>query len=40
VRIFGPKMEKVTGGWKRNCYEELNLFSSPKILMVIKSRGW
>jgi hypothetical protein len=42
-RIFGPRREEVTGEWRRLHNEELNdLYSSPKILRVIKSRrmGW
>jgi len=42
-RIFGPKRDKVTGEW-RQLHNELNdLFSSPNIIWVIKSRtmnGW
>ena len=38
-RIFGPKREGVTGEWRKLHNEELNdLYSSPKILRVIKSR--
>jgi hypothetical protein len=38
-RIFGPKRDKVTGDWRRLRKEELNdLYSSPKIIRVIKSR--
>jgi hypothetical protein len=38
-RIFGPKGEEVTGEWVRLHNEELNdLYSSPKIIRVIKSR--
>jgi len=38
-RIFGPKKERVTGGWRRVHDEEfLNWYSSPNIIMVIKSR--
>ena len=37
-KIFGPKRDKVTGVW-RKLLEELNdLYSSPNILRVIKSR--
>jgi hypothetical protein len=43
-RIFGPKREKVVGGWKRLHIEELhNLYASPNITgWMIKSRrmGW
>jgi len=37
-RIFGPRMEDVTGEWRR-LHNELNdLYSSPNIVRVIKSR--
>ena len=37
-RIFGPKRDKVTGEWRKS-HEELNdLYSSPNIMKVIKSR--
>ena len=42
-RIFGPRMDDVTGEWRRLHNEELNdLYSSPNIVWVIKSRrmGW
>jgi hypothetical protein len=36
--IFGPKREEVAGGW-RKLHEELhNLYASPDIIRVIKSR--
>jgi hypothetical protein len=39
-RIFGPKEEEVAGGWRRLHNEELhNLYTSPNIIRVIKSRG-
>jgi hypothetical protein len=39
LRIFGPKRDKVTGGWRRLHNEELhNLYSSPNIIRVIKFR--
>jgi hypothetical protein len=38
-RIFGPKRNEATGEWRRLHNEELNdLYSSPKIIRVIKSR--
>jgi hypothetical protein len=38
-RIFGPKREDVTGGWRKLHNEELhNLYSSPSIIRMIKSR--
>jgi hypothetical protein len=38
-RIFGPKREKVVGGWRRLHNEELhNLYALPNIIRVIKSR--
>jgi len=38
-RIFGPKREEVVGGWRRRHNEELNnLYASPDIIRVIKSR--
>ena len=38
-RIFGPRRDEVTGGWRRLHNEELNdLYSSPNIVRVIKWR--
>jgi hypothetical protein len=38
-RIFGPKRDEVTGGWRQLHNEELhNLYSSPSIIRMIKSR--
>jgi len=38
-RIFGPRKDEVTGGWRRLHNEEINdLYSSPNIVWVIKSR--
>jgi hypothetical protein len=38
-RIFGPKKDEVTGDWRKLNNEELhNLYSSPSIIRVIKSR--
>jgi hypothetical protein len=39
LRIFGPKRDDVTGEWSKLHNEELNnLYTSPNILRVIKSR--
>jgi hypothetical protein len=39
LRIFGPKRDDVTGGWRKLHNEELhNLYSSPRIIRMIKSR--
>ena len=39
-RIFGPRRDEVTGEWRRLHNEELkDLYSSPNIVRVIKSRG-
>ena len=39
-RIFGPRRDAVMGEWRRLHNEELNdLYSSPNIVRVIKSRG-
>jgi hypothetical protein len=39
LRIFGPKGDGVKGGWRKLHNEELhNLYSSPNILRIIKSR--
>jgi hypothetical protein len=38
-RIFGPKRDEVTGGWRKLHSEELhNLYSSASIIRMIKSR--
>jgi hypothetical protein len=38
-RIFGPKKDEVTGGWKKLHNEELHgLYSSPSIVRVIKAK--
>jgi hypothetical protein len=38
-RIFGPKREEVTGGWRKLHDEELHgLYSSPSIIRAIKAR--
>jgi hypothetical protein len=38
-RLFGPKRDGVTGGWRKLHNEELHdLYSSPSIIRIIKSR--
>jgi hypothetical protein len=38
-RIFGPKRDEVTGGWRKLHNEELHgLNSSPSIVRVIKAK--
>jgi hypothetical protein len=38
-RIYGPKRDGVRGGWRKLHNEELhNLYSSPSIIRIIKSR--
>jgi hypothetical protein len=38
-RIFGPRRDEVTGGWRKLHDEELcDLYSSPSIIRIIKSR--
>jgi hypothetical protein len=38
-RIFGPKRDEMIGGWRKLHNEELhNLYSSPSIIRMIKSR--
>jgi hypothetical protein len=38
-RIFAPKRDEVTGGWRKLHNEELhNLYSSPNVIRMIKSR--
>jgi hypothetical protein len=38
-RIFGPKRDEVTGGWKKLHNEELfDFYFSPSIIRIIKSR--
>jgi hypothetical protein len=39
LRIFGPKRDEETGGWRKLHNEELHKFySSPSIIRIIKSR--
>jgi hypothetical protein len=38
-RLFGPKMDGVTGGWRKLHNEELHdLYSSPSTVRIINSR--
>jgi hypothetical protein len=38
-RVFGPKRDEVTGGWRKLHNEELHsLHSSPDIIRMMKSR--
>ena len=38
-KIFGPKRDEITGDWRRLHNKELyNVFSSPNVIRVIKSR--
>jgi hypothetical protein len=40
-RIFGPKRDEVTGGWRKLRNEELhNLFSSPNIIRRMRWVGY
>jgi hypothetical protein len=40
-RIFGPKGDGVTGEWRKLHNEELHdLYSSPSIIRIVKSRRW
>jgi hypothetical protein len=39
-RIFEPKRDGVTGGWRKLHNVDIhNLYSSPSIIRIIKSRG-
>jgi hypothetical protein len=39
TRIFGPKRDEMTGGWRKLHDEELHgLYSSPSIVRAIKVR--
>jgi hypothetical protein len=40
MRISAPKEDEVAGDWIRCNYELHNLYSSPNIIRVIKSRIW
>jgi hypothetical protein len=37
-RIFGPKKDEVMGGWRKLHNELHDLYSSPSIIRIIKSR--
>jgi hypothetical protein len=38
-RIFGPKLDEITGCWRKLHNEEVHgLYSSPSIIRVIKAR--
>ena len=38
-KVFGPKMDEVTGEWRKLHNEEVNdLYSLPNIVRVVKSR--
>jgi len=37
-RVFEPKRDEVTGEWRKLHNEELNLYSLPNIVRVVKSR--
>jgi hypothetical protein len=38
-RIFGPKRDEVTRGWRKLHNEELrDLYTSPSIIRIIKSK--
>jgi hypothetical protein len=38
-RIFGPRRDEITGGWRKMHTEELQNVSSPNIIKMIKSRS-
>jgi hypothetical protein len=39
LRMFGPKKDEVTGGWRKEHNEELHdLYSLPSIIRIIKLR--
>jgi hypothetical protein len=39
-RIYGSTGDELIGGWRKLCNEELhNLYASPNIIRMIKSRG-
>ena len=38
MRIFGPKRDEVTREWRKLRNEDLNMYSSPYIVRMIKSK--
>jgi hypothetical protein len=39
-RIIGPKRNEMAGGWRKRHHKELhNLYSSPSIIRITKSRS-
>jgi hypothetical protein len=39
-RIFAPKRDEMTGGWRKLHNEELhNLYSSPSIITMVDGQG-
>jgi hypothetical protein len=39
LRIFGPKWDEMTGGWRKLHNEEpYNLYYSPSVIRMMKSR--
>jgi hypothetical protein len=39
-RIFGPKRDEVTGGWKKLNNEEINIpYYSPSVIRMISQGG-
>jgi hypothetical protein len=38
LKIFGQKSDEVTGGWRKLHKELHNMYSSPSIVRMIKSR--
>jgi hypothetical protein len=41
-RIFGPKMDEVTGDWRKLHNDDYNLYFLPSVIKMTKSRriGW
>jgi hypothetical protein len=38
-RLYGPKRDEVTGGWRKLHNEELhNLYTSPNVIRIIRLR--